>query len=346
MRILYDTATFFRKQVLPGIEPKWRKRLAFGFETLSLRPVSSLRGNARVSGERNAKTAETKIFRVSHTDRLTVWFPSALPALTLGGEGPRERLVVNVDFSDFDGRQVLLFSLQTQEGRSIPIFFDLFRHETLRTSQNTFVIDTVERFLLAVGTNDVHLVFDRGFSLPPLMRFLRLNQVHFTLRVKGMKHVRTTEGRAVAARDVEEDDVAVEANDLGLRLVRSEKKEGMKEPWYLLTSDHDSSRDEIVKRYYHRFEIEEFFKDAKRLCLLEHIPPMGDEAFTILLWFVVLGHVVAWRTKSILRAWHDSWEWRDKAKRKTSLYRFFLERLAMEQYRAALEALSFKLWEV
>lgn len=347
MRTLYDTATFFRKQILPKIESKWRKRLAFGFETISLRVVTSLRGNARMTGEVKAKTAETKIFRVSHTERLMAFFPEALPGVALAGRSRKETSFVNVDFSDFQGRQVLLFSLQTSEGRAVPLFFDLLRYPVVKGSQNAFIIHAVERFLRALPKGaKVHFVFDRGFSLPPLMRFLCLNQVFFTIRVKGMKHVGAGNGKTVAARDAEENDLPVRTNGLPLRLVRSEKKEGMKEPWYLLTNDEESSHEDIIRAYYHRFEIEEFFKDAKRLSLLEYLPPMGDEAFTIVLWLLILGCIVAWKTKSMRAAWHATWKEGDTAKRKTSLLRFFLERLAAEQYLAVRRALGFELWEV
>jgi hypothetical protein len=346
MRILYDTASFFRKQILPKIESKWRKRLAFGFESLSIRPVSSLRGNARMSGEKKVKTAETKIYRVSHTKRLMAWFPLALPRIVLAGRSSTAAFV-NIDFSDFQGRQVLLFSLQTREGRAIPLFFDSLRYPVEKGSQNTFIIRAVERFLGAIPNRTrVHLVFDRGFSLPPLMRFLCLTKAKFTIRVKGVKHVGVGDGKTTAARDVKETDLAVQANGLTLRLVVSEKKEGMKEPWYLLTSDTDSSREEIIDIYYHRFEIEEFFKDAKRLSLLEYLPPMGDDAFTVVLWFLILGYAISWMTKTVRSAWHDSWKKGDKAKRKTSLFRFFLEGLAAEGYLALRRTLVFRLWEV
>jgi hypothetical protein len=300
-----------------------------------------------MSGERRPKTAETKIYRVSHTARLSSWFPQALPKIVLAGLSGKDTAFVNVDFSDFGGRQVLLFSLQTREGRAIPLFFDALRYPVLKGSQNTFIIHAVERFLGALPERTrIHLVFDRGFSLPPFMRFLCLNKALFTIRVKGMKHVGIGNEKTTAARGVMENDRSVVANGLPLRLVRSEKQEGMKEPWYLLTSDLDSSRKEIVRIYYHRFEIEEFFKDAKRLSLLEHLPPMGDEAFTIVLWFLILGYAVAWMTKSIRSAWQDTWKSGDKAKRKTSLLRFFLEGLAAEGYLALRRTLTFRVWEV
>ncbi len=66
MRIWYTTALFFKQQILPAIQSKWRHRLAFGCEALSLHPIDSLKENARLVGGNVRKTAETKMYRVSH----------------------------------------------------------------------------------------------------------------------------------------------------------------------------------------------------------------------------------------------------------------------------------------
>ena len=52
-----------------------------------------------------------------------------------------------------------------------------------------------------------------------------------------------------------------------LRVVRSSKqmkrKSKAKECWYIVTNDFTLNREEILKTYYYRFEIEETFKDIK-----------------------------------------------------------------------------------
>ena len=63
----------------------------------------------------------------------------------------------------------------------------------------------------------------------------------------------------------------------------------MNEPWYLITNDRRSSRKKIIDRYYHRFEIEEFFRDAKRLLGLEYVHPKQVRSLSIILWFLCLG---------------------------------------------------------
>jgi len=56
---------------------------------------------------------------------------------------------------------------------------------------------------------------------------------------------------------------------LTLRCVRSSKTlmraARAKEPWYIVTNDMSSKRETILYRYYHRFEIEETFRDLKHI---------------------------------------------------------------------------------
>lgn len=53
-----------------------------------------------------------------------------------------------------------------------------------------------------------------------------------------------------------------------------------------------SSRRKIVKIYYHRFEIEEAFKDMKHLFELKHIQFYKPQSLKVLFWFVMLGIAV------------------------------------------------------
>jgi len=62
-----------------------------------------------------------------------------------------------------------------------------------------------------------------------------------------------------------------------------------KEPWYIVTNDLEASAEEVTEIYYHRFEIEEVFKDAKHLFGLEYIQFKKPERLTTVLWFVMLG---------------------------------------------------------
>lgn len=345
MRIFETTALFFRRQILPEIQSKWRKRLAFGFEALSIRPIDSLKANARlVGGEGKRKTAETRMYRVSHTERLVGWFPTLIGTLRLVRPGD----AVNADFSDFHGRrQVLMFSKQTGKGRAIPLFFAFLTYPIENPgSQNRFIMETVGRFLAHVGHRDVTLVFDRGFMIPSLVRFLAALPVPFLIRVRAGKQV-MHDGKRRALRGLPtRDEGSVSVYGQPLRVVRSRRKKGAKEPWILLTNDFGSAADGLVSMYYRRFEIEEFFKDAKRLSGTEFFLHMKDAAFSVTLWFLVLGYWIAWLCAAVRHAWEFFAENAEVLHEKRCLVRYLFELLRQEQYRLCRRTLKFKMWEV
>jgi len=53
--------------------------------------------------------------------------------------------------------------------------------------------------------------------------------------------------------------------------VKLKTSDKAKEPWYLLTNDLNLTAEQVIDVYYHRFEIEEVFKDAKHLFGLEYV---------------------------------------------------------------------------
>jgi uncharacterized membrane protein YccF (DUF307 family) len=66
-------------------------------------------------------------------------------------------------------------------------------------------------------------------------------------------------------------------------------KTGARESWYIVTNDLEATAEMVTEIYYYRFEIEEVFKDAKRLFGLEWISFKKPERLTTVLWFVMLG---------------------------------------------------------
>ena len=123
---------------------------------------------------------------------------------------------------------------------------------------------------------------------------------------------------------VPESDARVAVYGASLRLVVSDHKDGMTEPWYLVTNDFLSSRNQIIDIYYHRFEIEEFFRDAKRLLGLEAVFFKTERSLAIVLWFLILGTWCLWRLEMKLDAIHE----RERQKMKLSRIRYLFERLA------------------
>lgn len=112
-----------------------------------------------------------------------------------------------------------------------------------------------------------------------------------------------------------------------LRVVRSDDPEDG-EPWYILTSDLTSSKSQIIRIYYHRFEIEETFKDIKHVLGLETIRFMKPLSLKVVLWFASLAVILAY----LVNSWAPTGRYCHHKKR-LSHYRRFFEHLQREAYR-------------
>lgn len=265
--------------------PKQLHRLfSFGCQTLTTRRVGSVRGNARTV-ESNYHTAKTKAYRLLANPRWLKIFPQLLSQLGLIGE----RSIVALDFSAFDHWQVLTFAVQTRLGRAIPVYFEIIRYPITENSQNIFVCEASERLVEAIGCRP-KLVMDRGFACPHIIEHLAQRSHPFIVRIKACKTLRREEKKLIfKAQHSPENDLPVHVYEHDLRLVVSDNPGNGNQPWYLITNDVVSVRDGIVADYYHRFEIEEFFKDAKWLQGLEHCRFQKRQSIIIVLWFVTLG---------------------------------------------------------
>lgn len=207
----------FLHTVRPHITQKVRPLFLFGRLSLSMQRVVSLNRNARVTVA-NTKTAESKIYRLSKNERLLTLFPSLMVELGL----VQENDLVNVDFSDFSGRNVLMFAKQTDEGRAIPLHFEYIEHPIDAGSQNIFIIEAVERFQGLIGI-PVRLVWDRGFAIPSLVDFLADSRLIFYVRIKKDKRVELQDGRVLKARRLRKKGASVTIYGRTLRLVISNK---------------------------------------------------------------------------------------------------------------------------
>jgi len=315
----------FLNTIKPTIQSKVRPLLQFGFQALSLQRINSLNSNARITVQ-NTKTAESKIYRLTKNQRLLKLLPQLVNQLNL--VQPND--LINVDFSDFNGRQVLMFAKQTREGRAIPLYFEYIEYPVKTGSQNIFIMRAIGNFLNLMGTTKVKLVFDRGFAAPDLVRYLLYLKVIFYVRIKQDKTVQI-KNKAKKARLVHHKSQTVAAYKRhNLRLIRSDKPSGESEPWYIITNDKRSGRERIIDIYYHRFEIEELFRDGKRVFGLEYIKVKKDSTFRILLWFVMLGMWFLWWLKGL--DWYPESRVRRKFKSgyQLSLITYWLEWLQYE----------------
>lgn len=314
MNILEQKWQFFN-QLLPQIPLQLTSLFHFGFWSLTEERITSIRGNARQQ-VKNPNTAKTKAWRLLKNVRFTNVLPLLLRHLQL----VTPLSIVCVDFSDFHGWQVLTFAVQTHHGRAVPVYFEMLRYPITEKSQNRFIIAAIEHFVSLVHCRP-KLVMDRGFACPWIIRHLAEESHPFVVRVKGIKQFRNTKNRLFKARNTKKMDQRIAGYTKRLRLVVSDKLKGMKEPWFLVTNDFSSTREELVTDYYHRFEIEEFFKDAKWLLGLEHVRLLKEQSMTIVLWFVVLG---LWFTELLRKLVHEpTWKTKDTL----SFTRFVFEQL-------------------
>jgi hypothetical protein len=116
----------------------------------------------------------------------------------------------------------------------------------------------------------------------------------FYIRLKGGKYVECG-GQKTKIEHLEQKDATVTVFGMTLRVIRSPKSKQVPEPWYILTNDKTSNRIKIVNIYYHRFEIEETFKDSKHLFELHHAQFNRPTSLKVVLWFVFLGIAVLYK---------------------------------------------------
>ena len=132
------------------------------------------------------------------------------------------------------------------------------------------------------------LVFDRGFGNESIVEHLSAEGAIFYIRLKGGNRV-GYDGQETEIQGLTTKDTTIRLYGLTLRVIRSPKSRRVPEPWYILTSDLRSSRNKVVKIYYHRFEIEELFKDTKHLFELHRLKFTRPTSLKVVLWLVFLG---------------------------------------------------------
>lgn len=283
MNILTRKREFLQSLTL-CIPVKVSKLFVFGCVTLVAQDIRSTRANARRANLRWF-TAKSKMWRLLANKRIASTFPSIVMRLSLVSKED----VVAVDFSDFgNGRQVLMFARQTRRGRALPLYFEIIEYPIEHNSQNLFVIAAIKRFFTAARCTPT-LVFDRGFACPSIIRFLAQHKYKFIIRIKKRKFLAGRKGgRVRAAEAFRANDCSVYAWGCSLRLIRSDDPGNGNDPWYLVTNDVRLTRDVIIRRYYYRFEIEEFFRDCKRLLGFEYLHFKTTQSLSVALWFSLL----------------------------------------------------------
>jgi Transposase DDE domain len=301
--IVRDIRALVQNKLLPSVPTKWWPQLAFGLEAFALRPFQSAGSNAR-SVVANANTAASKTLRLLRNGKLAIQLGSVFDTLNLVRPGS----FVNVDHSDLDGLTALVGAVQTRNGRAIPAFVettyahhipsdsDKPRWQKLRVAMvlarktqsfTGHTIDALQALADRLGFWP-KLVFDRGFGNESIVTHLQAEGAIFYIRLKAGRFVEF-DGQRVEVKDLGRRDNAIQLFGLTLRVIRTPKSRRHPEPWYILTNDMTSSRTKIAKIYYHRFEIEESFKDAKHLFELKRLSVIKPNSLKVVLWLVFLG---------------------------------------------------------
>lgn len=300
------------KNISSGVKPKHQKLVDFGLSAYTLVPFQSAASNAR-SVIPKFSTACRKSERLLANEQIGEELNDALANLT----HITPNSIVNVDHTDSDLLTTLVGAVQTKKGRAIPVFAESTysnaipsfgschstnRTDCLRLARKTereiqsfseHIISTLERFICRIGFMP-KFAFDRGFGGIAIISYLDSVGATFYIRLKSGRIVDDGYG-SIMVRNMRGNDDAILVGGLLLRVVRSDRGRQCKEPWYILTNDLRSSRDKIIHIYYHRFEEEETFKDAKNLFELRRARFSKPNSLKIMLLLIFIGIAILYQ---------------------------------------------------
>lgn len=321
--IVRDIRTCIQNQLLPCLPHYWHEQLSFGLKAYGLRAFQSVTGNARQvipNPDTAARKSERLLANLNLAEQLGVVFDS------LGLVRPGS--FINIDHTDLNGLLALVGAVQTRKGRAVPCLVEATYSEQLSAHDDApprekqlrqawaqarqwqcftgHVIDSLQDFADRLGFWP-KLVFDRGFGNYSLVTHLQAEGATFYIRLKAGRYVEL-DGESVEVKQLQDKDATVQLFGLTLRVVRSPKSRRAKEPWYILTNDFSSSRSKVVRVYYHRFEIEETFRDVKHIWGLKRTRLNKPSSLRFILWLVSLGiallYMVTKPAKQTLYRWH------------------------------------------
>jgi hypothetical protein len=250
------------------IPKKLHPRFFTGVEALATKGLASLNANGR-SVHDNRWTGETRIRRTVSDLR----FPALLLKAILKEFMPkRGTLRLSLDHSTFGRFTLAVFAISAGTGRALPIWCVV-----TRTGKGHPLLTPLLRgFRVVLGQlsfdqrKRLVVVMDRWFAIPSLLERLDSEGLGFVVRLKADTPIGVPwlePHRTTVAGEVSLPDTPVTYHGHGWRLVRSDPKPNMKEnePWFLLTNVPlgKLTRQQVLRTYARRFEIEEHFKDIK-----------------------------------------------------------------------------------
>jgi len=315
-----------KRNIVSRTVKRHRALVRFGLSAFCLHPFQSGRSNARQTIP-TARTATHKLERLLANQSVATQLSNELIAFA----DTTPKTVVNVDHTDANYLTSLVGAVQTGKGRAVPVFVGSTfahdipsfgsRHSTKRTDQlrkmraeerkeiswHESIVSTLGCFVESLGFTP-RFAFDRGFGSIAIISYLVSIDAIFYIRLKSGRIV--DDGyQQIRVKDIKEDDEIVELEDpsgnspdgkLLLRVVRSRKSRRCKEPWYILTNDFESGREKIIRIYYHRFEIEESFRDLKHIFEFKRVRFNKPAHLRVVLLFALLGISILHRIRQML----------------------------------------------
>ncbi len=302
------------KKIIKNVKPKHKKLISFGLKAYALRAYQSAACNARMV-ELKYSTACRKSERLLANKTIGKELVSELIKLVQ----IRASDIVNVDHTITNHLMTLVGALQTHNGRALPVFVESTysndipslgsQHSTPRTDKlrrarkaerktlsfSSHITQTIRAFIDELGFTP-KFAFDRGFGSKELVQFLESLGAKFYIRLKSGRLL--DDGyHQVACRNIKSGDELIAIDGMTLRLVRSPRSRRCKEPWYILTNDFSSSREKIVRIYYHRFEIEETFKDVKHIFELKRVRLNKPNSLKVVLTLISIGFALLYHLR-------------------------------------------------
>ena len=299
-------AHIIQQQLIPALPEYWRHQVRFGIQALTIKPFISLASNARATIT-NPDTASTNMDRLVGNAGLA----RELSRIVAGMGMITPRSILACDHSDMNGLLTFMGAVQTGKGRGIPCTLETLysqflpagnqsskRKQKLRQARLEAGIHLYDQALACLEQLALdlgfwpRLVFDRGFGGISFIRGLMEHEATFYIRLKAGRLVELG-GAEYKAGELPANDMRITLGGLCLRVIRSdEPAEG--EPWLILTSDMAKSRKKIIRIYYHRFEIEETFKDLKHVLSLKLMKLTKPLSLKLLLWFASLRFILSY----------------------------------------------------
>lgn len=273
-----DTVHKFVEEVF-GEALHVKRVLSLAFGALGVLTSASLavamigHGLAQARGKAD-KHAVKQVDRLLSNPGVDVWklFEAWVDRLV----GKREKIVVAMDWTDFDAdnQTTLALHLVTGHGRATPLIWLSVDKDELKNKRNDFEDACLTRLKACLPEGvAVTILADRGFGDVKLFAFLQSLGFDYAIRFRGNIQVtaqtgetRTAAGwvgaggRARILRDVE-----LTAARRSVPAVVCVHAKGMKEPWCIAASHRDDSAREIVNHYAKRWSIEPGFRDEKDL---------------------------------------------------------------------------------